>query len=66
MVQEQNSTSPGTPPDGPAGGTAPSVPDAEHAIPRLEFDESVPPRPEEEIADAARTPYPGPAGGPAA
>ncbi|WP_156043797.1 hypothetical protein [Cellulomonas sp. URHE0023] len=32
-----------------------------HEVPELEFDESVPPRPEEEIADAARS-VPDPAG----
>lgn len=26
-----------------------------HEVPELEYDESVPPRPEEEIADAARS-----------
>ncbi|WP_283253480.1 hypothetical protein [Actinotalea sp. K2] len=31
----------------------------EHEIPHLEFDESVPPRPEEEVADATRRPDPG-------
>lgn len=30
-------------------------PDGAYAIPHLEFDESVPPRPEEEIADVARS-----------
>ena len=32
-----------------------------HEVPELEYDESVPPRPEEEIADAARS-VPDPAG----
>jgi hypothetical protein len=33
----------------------------QHEVPELEFDENVPPRPEEEIADAARA-TPDPAG----
>ena len=32
-----------------------------HEVPELEYDETVPPRPEEEIADAARS-IPDPAG----
>ena len=35
--------------------------DHAHEVPELEYDESVPPRPEEEIADAARS-VPDPAG----
>ena len=35
--------------------------DAEVEVPHLELDETVPPRPEEEIADATRQPDPGPA-----
>ena len=34
---------------------------AGHEVPELEYDETVPPRPEEEIADAARA-VPDPAG----
>ena len=46
-------------PRDPEGDADPTV---GHEIPELEYDETVPPRPEEEVADAAREEDPAGAG----